>query len=127
MAVKRKKALPSTDIPYFGCVVEGACQQFVAVCVKMQTYNFRAMPAKIENLLTGLYIPQLSCVVHRTCGYKHAMRVEGKADDLHFVAFQRVVALTRVCIPDFCFLVKRTRHDFVSNQVSHKTLTRKDY
>jgi hypothetical protein len=38
-----------------------------------------------------------------------------------------VVTLTRVCIPDFRFLVKRTRHDFVSNQVSHKTLTRKDY
>lgn len=42
------------------------------------------------------------------------MGVEGEADDLHLVAFERVVALASLGIPNLGLLVEGAGHNFIS-------------
>ena len=126
MAFERKQALARAHVPDFGCVVKRAGEQLVAVRVEVQTYDFCAVATQVENFVTGLYIPQFCCIIHRTSRYEHAMGVKGEADNFHFVAFQGVVALACICVPNLRFLVERACDDFVSRKVSEQALTRKD-
>jgi len=40
--------------------------------------------------------------------------VEGEADNLHLVAFERVVALAGLGIPNLCLLVEGAGHNFIA-------------
>lgn len=50
------------------------------------------------------------------------MWVEGKADDLHLVALERVVALASVGIPNLGLLVEGARHNFITTKFEFKLL-----
>lgn len=75
------------------------------------------MPCERKDFLAGLDVPQLSGVVHTSGGDEHAMGVERKTDNFHFVPFERVVALAGVGIPNLGFLVEGACHDFVTEWI----------
>ena len=72
------------------------------------------MTFEAENFLACLDVPQLSGVVHGASGDEHTVRVEREADDLHLVAFECMVELTSVRIPNLCFAIERARDNLVS-------------
>jgi len=41
---KSEYALTSANIPHFGCIIEGSCQQFITICIETQTDNLSSMP-----------------------------------------------------------------------------------
>lgn len=45
------------------------------------------------------------------------MGVKGEAYNLHFMAFQRVVALASLGIPNLCLLVKRAGHNLITVRI----------
>ena len=67
-----------------------------------------------ENFLASLHIPQFRGVVHGACCDQHAVGVKREAHDLHFVPFERVIALAGVGVPDFGLPVEATCHNFVA-------------
>ena len=80
----------------------------------MQTHNFSLVPCECEDFLPGLDVPQLSCVVHASGGYQHAVGIERETDNLHLVAFQSVVALACFGVPNLGFLVEGAGHNFIA-------------
>lgn len=76
MAFECKEALTRANVPDLGCVVKRAGKKLVPVCVEVQTYYFCAMTTQVEDFMASLDIPQFRCVVHRTSGHEHAVRVK---------------------------------------------------
>jgi len=83
----------------------------------MERYNFSLVPCERKDLLTGLDIPQFSCVVHGAGCHEHAVGVKRETNDFHFMAFKSVVALTSVCVPYLGFFIERARNNFVSEWI----------
>ena len=87
MALEREQALAGADIPDLCRVVERGSHQAITIRIEVKRNNLSMVPFQAENFLTSLHVPQLGGVVHGSRGYKHAVRVEREADDLHLVAF----------------------------------------
>ena len=86
MALKREQALAGADVPDLCRVVERGGHQAIAVRIEMKRNNLSVVPLQAENFLTCLHVPQLRGVVHGPRRYKHAVRVERQADNLHLMA-----------------------------------------
>ena len=75
------------------------------------------MPAQLKDLLSGLHIPQLGCVIHGASGHEDAMGVKLETDDLHLVAHQVMQLDSILTVPNLGHLVKGARHNLVAIEI----------
>lgn len=61
---------------------------------EIEGYDLRVVASERDVLLPRLYVPQLGCVVHSSCGKERGVWVEGKAYYFALVALESGQALT---------------------------------